>query len=330
MRSARRRQVLRAAALALLLPRPGRSQVSAKARRIGVLMPSTAAATADLIAAFEQGLREHGYAPGSDVAVEYRYSEGRAGRVPVLASELARSAVAVIVSTTDGVVQAIKRHAPRTPIVMVNTSDPVGSGLVETLARPGGNVTGITNLSPEISVKRLELLKEAVAGLARVAYLWNPGLAAAAEAYREIEAGARRLGLELRSVEARRVEDIAPALAAAGSGPQTALLVQAPNPVLYTARTRVAQLALERRLPSMFNRWEYVAAGGMMSYGPSVPQMYRRAASYVDRILKGARPGELAVEQPSHFELAINTGTARALAIGIPRSVLLRADRTLP
>jgi putative ABC transport system substrate-binding protein len=211
---------------------------------------------------------------------------------------------------------------------MVNTADPVGNALVETLARPGGNVTGIANLTPDISAKRLELLKETVTGLARVAYLWNPELAGAAELRDEMEAAARKLRLELRSAEARRTEHIAPAFGTIGSGPATAVLVQAPNPVFYTARKQIAELARAQRLPSMFNRWEYVAAGGLMSYGPNVPDMYRRAAAYVEQILKGAKPGELPVEQPSRFELAINIQTAQALSIVVPRPVLLRADRT--
>lgn len=330
MRCARRRLLLAAASTALLLRHPARAQAQAKMHRIGVLMPSAAAATANLAAAFEQGLREQGYVPGRDVAIEYRYSEGRMDRVPALATELVATAhVEVIVSTTDGVIEAIKRRAPKTPIVMVNTSDPVGNALVETLARPGGNVTGITNLSPEISAKRLELLKEAVPGLMQVAYLWNPDLAGAVELHAEIKAAARALKLELLSAQARRADELEAAFATIGSGPAIAVLVQAPNPLLYTARARIAQLAQARRLPSMFNRWEYVAAGGLMSYGPDVPHMYRRAAAYVDRIFKGASPGELPVEQPSRFELAINTKTADAIGIAVARSVLARADRML-
>jgi putative ABC transport system substrate-binding protein len=324
-----RRRLLAVVTMVLALPEFARAQPAIKLRRVGVLMPSTPAATADLAAAFEQGLRERGYVPGRDLLVEYRYSEGRLDRVQALTRELVDGArVEVIVSTTDSVVQAIKRHAPDTPIVMVNTSDPVGNALVKTLARPQGTVTGVTNLSPEIGAKRLQLLKESVPGLAQVAYLWNPGLAGASDVRAELEAAAFKLKLELRSLEARRVEDIAPALAAIGRGPPTAVLVQAPNPVFYTERRRIAELAQAQRLPSMFNRWEYVAAGGLMSYGPDVPDMYRRAAAYVDQIFKGARPGELAVEQPSRFELAINLHTAQALGIAVPHSVLGRADRT--
>ena len=324
-----RRRLLAVVTIVLALPEFARAQPAIKLRRVGVLMPSTPAATADLAAAFEQGLRERGYVPGRDLLVEYRYSEGRLDRVQALTRELVDGArVEVIVSTTDSVVQAIKRHAPDTPIVMVNTSDPVGNALVKTLARPQGTVTGVTNLSPEIGAKRLQLLKESVPGLAQVAYLWNPGLAGASDVRAELEAAARKFKLELRSAETRRVEDIAPALAAIGRGPAIAVLVQAPNPVLYTARRHIAELARAQGLPSMFNRWEYVAAGGLMSYGPDVPDMYRRAANYIDQIFKGARPGELAVEQPSRFELAINLHTAQALGIAVPHSVLGRADRT--
>jgi putative ABC transport system substrate-binding protein len=324
-----RRRLFAVVTIVLALPEFVRAQPATKLRRVGVLMPSTPAATADLAAAFEQGLRERGFVPGRNLLVEYRYSEGRLDRVQALTRELVNEArVEVIVSTTDSVVQAIKRHAPDTPIVMVNTSDPVGNGLVKTLARPEGTVTGVTNLSPEIGAKRLQLLKESVPGLAQVAYLWNPGLAGAPDVRAELESAARRLKLELRSAEVRTVEDVAPALAAMGHGRTTAVLVQAPNPMLYTARRHIAELARTQGLPSMFNRWEYVAAGGLMSYGPDVPDMYRRAASYIDQIFKGAAPGGLPVEQPSRFELAINLQTAQALGIAVPRSVLGRADRT--
>jgi len=324
-----RRRLVFAAGVVGLLPGLARSQSAAKTRRIGILMPSTAQGTADLVGAFEQGLKERGYEAGRNIELHYRYSEGRMDRVPALASELVDAGAAVIVSPTDDVVRLIKQRAPATPIVMINSGDPVKSGLVESLARPGGNITGITNLSPQISAKRLELLKEAIPGLVQVAYLWNPDLPGAEDVHRELAIAARRLGLELRSAPARRAEDIAAAFATLGGGPAAALIVQAPNPVLYTARNRIAELAREKRLPSMFNRWEYVAAGGLMSYGPNVPEMYRRAAYYVDEILKGARPAVLPVEQPTQFELTINLQTAADLRITLPRSVLQRADKTL-
>jgi putative ABC transport system substrate-binding protein len=328
MASRARRRVVLAAAAVVLLPLDARAQF-AKTRRIGILMPSTAPGTADLVDAFEQGLKERGYQPGRNIALEYRYSEGRMERVPALASELVAAGAEVIMSPTDEVVRLIKQRVPAIPIVMVNSGDPVRSGLVESLARPGGNVTGISNLSPEITAKRLELLKEAIPGLVRVAYLWNPRLPGAEEVYGELESAARLLRLELRSAPAPRAEDIAAAFAALSGGPTAAVIVQAPNPVLYTARKRIAELAREKRLASMFNRWEYVAAGGLISYGPNVREMYRRAAYYVDEILKGARPAAMPVEQPTQFELAINPQTATELGIAIPRSLLLRADKTL-
>jgi putative ABC transport system substrate-binding protein len=317
---------MRFLALALLGISVAAHAQDAKPRRIGLLMPSTQAATANLVAAFEAGLRERGYVKGQNLAIDYRYSEGKAERIARLARELAESGAEVIVTTTDPVVRAVQKEVRAIPVVMVNTSDPVGAGLVQSLAKPGGSVTGLTNFSPEISAKRLELLKEAVPGLSRVAYLWNPDLPAAAAVYRDIESAAGKLGLRVASAEARSAEDIDRALAALGQGPELALLVQAPNPVLYTRRQQIARRAGEQRLPSMFNRREYVSAGGLMSYGPDVPEMYRRAAHFIDAILAGAKPGDLPVEQPSRFELTINAGAARSLGIQVPRTLLLRAD----
>lgn len=302
------------------------AQEPSKLRRIGLLMPSTPAATTNLVAAFEEGLRDHGYVKGQNVAVDYRYSGGHADHVPHLAAELVQAKVEVIVTTTDAVVRTVKQHAPEMPIVMVNTSDPVGGGLVKSLAKPGGNVTGLTNFSPEVSGKRIELLKETVPGLSRVAYLWNPDLAGATQVYRDIQAAGRTLNVAIQSVEVRRAEDVDVAFAALTGTPGTALLVQAPNPLLYTRRADIAQRASEKRMPSMFNRHEYVSAGGLMSYGPNVPHMYRRAAGYVDSIFKGAHPGDLPVEQPSRFELTISLRIARALGLAIPQSVLMRAN----
>ena len=298
-------------------------------RRIGLLMPSTPAATANLVAAFEEGLREHGYVNGKNAAIEYRYTEGRNERVPELTAELARADVEVIVTTTDAVVRTVRQHARSIPIVMVNTSDPVGNGLVESLAKPGGSVTGLTNFSPEISAKRIELLKEAVPALARVVYLWNPDLAGAAAVYRDVVRAGRALGIAIGSAEVRRAEDLEPAFASMGEGPQTAVLIQAPNPLLYTRRQAIARRAAEKRLPTMFNRREYVTAGGLMSYGPNVPEMYRRAAHFIQAIFGGASPAELPVEQPSRFELTLSVKSARALGLALPPSLLLRASEVL-
>ena len=253
-----KRRAFIALAVAVLAAAPARGQQPAPPRRIGLLMPSTAAATTNLVAAFEEGLREHGYLKGRDVVIEYRYTDDRPERIPELAADLAQARVAAIVTTTDAVVRTVMRHTAQIPIVMVNTSDPGGSGLVKELAKPGGRVTGLTNLSPEIGGKRIELLKEAVPEMLRVVYLWNPDLAAAAQAYREIEAAVRLLRIEIRSAEVRRAEDVGIAFAALATGPGTGLIVQAPNPLLYSLRKQIAELANKRRIPSMFNRHEYV------------------------------------------------------------------------
>ena len=323
--NARRRLVV-ASGLLLVGFRPAGAQRAAEPARVGVLMPSTEKATTNLIAAFVEGLRRLGYTPGANIALSTRYTSGQAQQVPKIARELASAGVTIIVTTTDAVVRTVAREAPQAAIVMVNTSDPVGSGLVASLAHPGGNVTGITNLSPEIGGKRVELLKECVPGLSRLAYLWHPGLPGARPAFEEVKQAARRLGLQLLAPEVRRAEQIEPALAELQGSASTALLVQAPNPIFYTQRASICRAATARRLPSMFNRIEYPRAGGLLSYGPNVPDMYRRAAAYVDRILRGARPGDLPVEQPSKFELAINLETARALGVAVPPSMLGRAD----
>ena len=314
---------------AVIAAATARGQQRAAPHRIGLLMPSTASATTNLVTAFEEGLREHGYLKGRDIVIEYRYSDDRPERIPDLAAGLAQARVAVIVTTTDAVVRTVMQHTAQVAIVMVNTSDPVGSGLVKELAKPGGRVTGLTNLSPEIGGKRIELLKEAIPQMLRVVYLWNPDLAGAGQAYREMEAAARRLRIEIRSAEVRRTEDIVVGFAALPTGPGAGLMVQAPNPLLYTVRKQIADLAIERRMPSMFNRHEYVEAGGLMSYGPNVADMYRRAGAYVDAILKGRMPADLPVQQPTQFDLSINLKSAKACGLTIPPSLVLRANRVV-
>lgn len=294
--------------------------------RVGVLMPSTASATANLVAAFVDGLRELGYAPGQNLELTYRYSSAQPDQVGAIAREFVRAELPVILTTTDSVVATVAREAPQASIVMVNTSDPVGNGLVASLAHPGGRVTGLTNLSPEIGGKRVELLKECAPAISRLAYLWNSRLPGAIPAFEEVRQAAQRLRLELSALEVRRADEISRALGEVRDGARTALLVQAPNPMLYTQRALLCRMAKARGLPTMFNRVEYARAGGLLSYGPNVPEMYRRAAGYVDRILKGASPGDLPVEQPSKFELAVNLDTARAIGLVVPPLLVGRAD----
>lgn len=320
-----RRRVLLSGVLVMSLARFARGQASSPT--VAVLMPSTPSATANLIAAFREGLRAQGYR--DDLPVLYRYTEGKADQVPKIARELAQADVAVIVTTTDAVVRTVAQQVPQAAIVMVNAADPVGSGLVASLARPGGRVTGLTNLSPEIGGKRVQLLKECMPLLSRLAYLWNERLPGAMPAFEEIREAAARFGLELVPLPVQVPADIESVLGDLRDGSRTALLVQAPNPMLYTQRSLICRLARAQRLPSMFNRVEYVRAGGLLSYGPNIPAMYRRAAVYVDRILKGAPPGELPVEQPSKFELAVSLDTARMLGIAVPASLLGQADTVI-
>ena len=288
-------------------------------------MPSTPEATANLVAAFEQGMREQGYVQGKDIAVEQRYPGSQPERIIAATDELLRAGARVIVTTTDEVARTVANRAHGVPIVMVNTNDPVGSGLVKTLAQPGGDVTGLTNFSREIGAKRVELLKECVPTLSRLVYLWNSRLAGAGEDLQRIGDACARVQIRFEASDVREPAEIEPAFARITGGRNTALLVQAPNPMFYTQRAAIARLATAKGVPSMFNREEYVTAGGFMSYGPNVAQMFRRAAFYVDRILRGARAADLAVEQPSQFELTVNLPTARALGIAVPPAVLGRA-----
>ena len=324
-----RRRFIAGAAFLLAAPALVHAQPGTRRRTIGVVMPSTASSTANLTRAFEQGLQDLGYARGRDLAVEYRYSDGNGGRIGALAEELGRLHAEVVVTTTDAVVRTVARHTGDIPIVMVNASDPVGNGLVKSLAQPGGKITGLTNLSPEITGKRIELLKECIPGLREVVYLWNPEISGAREVFEQVQSAGQHFALRLRSIEVRRSDDIRAALGRLPAGEGHALLAQAPNPDLYTHRGLICTSAIAARLPSIFNRVEYLEAGGLMSYGPNVPEMYRRAAYYVDRILKGAPPASLPVEQPSKFELAINLRTARLLGVEVPQTLLSRANRTV-
>jgi len=305
------------------------AQQPKKIAKIGYLLPSTPAAVAQNIEAFRQGLRELGYVEGKTVVLEIRYGEGRAERISELARELVGLKVDVIVTATDVAIAAVKRETQTIPIVMANSSDPVGTGFVATLARPGGNVTGNSFMSPELSGKRLELLREVVPGLSRVAFLWNPDVRGAVLDYNQTEGAARSLGLQLQSVEVLRAEDFDRAFSAVTKERARALIMPAGNPVGFANRGQIASFAQKNRLPSMYGQKEYVDAGGLMSYGPSTPDMHRRAATYVDKILKGAKPADLPVQQPTKFELVINLKTAKQIGLTIPPNVLARADKVI-
>ncbi len=305
------------------------AQQPKKITKIGYLLPSTPAAVAHNIEAFRQGLRELGYVEGKTVVLEIRYGEARAERFPELARELVGLKVDVIVTATDVAIAAVKRETQTIPIVMVNSSDPVGTGFVASLARPGGNVTGLSNISPELSGKRLELLREVVPGLSRVAFIWNPDVRGAVLDYKETEGAAGSLGLQLQSVEVSRAEDFDRAFSAVTKERAQAFIMPAANPVAFSNRGQIASFAQRNRLPSMYGQNEYVDAGGLMSYGPSTPDNHRRAATYVDKILKGRKPADLPVERPTKFELVINLKTAKQIGLTIPQSVLYRADKVI-
>ena len=313
----------------LAAPLSADAQQPAKVVRIGFLNPATPAATAHFLEAFRQALRELGYVEGKNIILERRYAEGRVERLPDLAAELVRLKVDVILAVLNPTVQAVKQATTTIPIVMANSVDPVGAGLVASLARPGGNITGLANLGHELSGKLLELLKEAVPGVTRVAFLGDPAVPHSAPAFRETQVAARVLGVELQLVEVRGKAEFESAFSAMTRERAGALIVHTPTPLFFAHRKQIADLAVKNRLPTMYGNRDYVDAGGLMSYGVHVPDLYRRAATYIDKILKGAKPADLPVEQPTRFELVVNLKTAKALGLTIPQLVLIRADQLI-
>jgi putative ABC transport system substrate-binding protein len=297
--------------------------------KIGVLQVGTRAGGAHLFEAFKEGMRELGYVEGQSVAYEHRFGENRTERLHEVATELVRLKMDVIVTSTDQGIAAVKQQTRTIPIVMANSTDPIGTGFVASLARPGGNITGNSAMSPELSGKRLELLREVVPGLSRVAILWNPEIRGAVLDYHETEGVARSLRLQLQSIEVSRSDELDRALSAVTTGRAEALIVPAVNPIAFVDRDKIARFAQRARLPSIFGTRDYVDAGGLMAYGPSVADQYRRAAAYVDKILKGAKPGDLPVQQPTKFELVINLKTAKILGLTIPQSLVQRADHVI-
>ena len=301
----------------------------AKVYRIGVLNATHSAAVAYLGDTLKAGMRELGYVEGQNIVFERRYADSKPERLSELAAELVRIKVDVIVTGTDAAIVALKQETQTIPIVMAASTDPVGTGFVATLARPGGNITGLSLMSPELSGKRLELLSEVVPGIARVAFFWNPDIRGALFEYKETQAAARTRHLQLYSIEARRAEDLERAFAAISNLKAQALIVQAPNPVAVTNQERIVSFAQKNRLPSMFGVSQFADSGGLMSYGSNAAERWRRAAVFVDKILKGAKPADLPVEQPTKFELVINMKTAKALGLTIPQTILVRADRVI-
>jgi len=298
--------------------------------KIGLLTPNTPANSTHLVEAFRQGLKDAGYVEGKSCAIEIRYGEGQPERLPALARELVNLKPDVLVASTDPAIAAARRETRTIPIVMAFSIDPVGTGFVASLAHPGGTVTGVSSIAAaEMSAKRLALLREAVPSLVRVALLWNPDVRGAVFEYKETETTARSLKLEMQSVEVSSVADLDRAFAAVTSQRAQALLLLPGNPVTLAKRGEITSFAQKNRLPAMFPTREYVDLGGLMSYGPSIPAMYRRAAAYVGKILKGAKPADLPVEQPTEFELVVSLKTAKAIGLTMPPSVLQRADQVI-
>ncbi len=308
-------------------PLAARAQQAGKLPTIGFLVSGTPASHGQWFAALVQRLRELGWIEGRTVAIEYRWAEGRTERAAEIAAEFDRLKVDVIVTSGTAFVVAAKQATPVIPIVFAAAGDPVGTGLVASLARPGGNITGLSIQQTDLAAKRLELLREVVPGLRRLAILGNVGGPAVVLDMREVQAAARTLGLDVITLEIRRGEDIVPAFEAL-NGRVEALYVVI-DPLVNTHRIRINTLALAGRVPTMHTFREGVEAGGLMSYGPNVPDLFRFAADYVDKILRGAKPGDIPVEQPRKFDLIINLTTAKALGLTIPEAFLLRANEVL-
>ncbi len=299
-----------------------------KVPRIVYLAASPASANAGRLEAFRQGLRDIGYVEGENIVIETRYADGKFDRLPALAAELVRLKVDVIITAGPPVTRAVKEATATIPVVMAQDGDPVGNGFVASLARPGGNITGMSQLAAEISGKQLELLKETVPKLSRVAVLGTSTRPGNAQALKETELAAETFGVRLQYLDVRGPKDIETAFREARQGRAGAVLVLQ-SPVFTSQRTQVAEFAAKTRLPAIYPQTEYTEAGGFMCYGVNTPDLFRRAAYHVDKILKGAKPADLPIEQPTKFELVINLKAAKQIGLTIPPNVLARADRVI-
>jgi putative ABC transport system substrate-binding protein len=311
-------------ALLIAFSLPAEAQQPKKTPRVGILRLGSP--PDPLIEAFRQGLRDLGYAEGQNIAIELRWTEGRADRLGELAAELVRLKMDVIVAGGGVAARAAKQATGVIPIIVVAVNNPVGEGLVASLARPGGNVTGLSNVSPDLSGKRLETLKDAFPKVSRVAVLYTP--AEEGGQVKATEVAAEALGLQIQPFEIRRSSDIETAFSTMVSGRAEALLVLGSS-ILFEHRTVLSKLPAKSRRPAMYPHIGFVDPGGLMSYGPNFPDLYRRAATYVDKILKGAKPGDLPVEQPTKFDLVINLKAAKQIGVTIPQSMLYRADKVI-
>jgi ABC-type uncharacterized transport system substrate-binding protein len=313
----------------LAAPLAAEAQPVGKVPRIGVIVTATRPETEHLIKALSEGLRELGYVEGRNVMLELRFAEGRQERLPGLVAELVQLKVDVLVTGSNPVIAAVKQATATIPVVMAVSRDPVGAKFIPSLARPGGNITGLANDSaPEIIGKNLALLKEAAPRISRVAFLWNPVPPGADTSRNAVESAARNLGIAFQSVEVRGRNEFEGAFAAMVRERADGVVV-AQDPVTFGSRSQVALLAARSRLPAVYGVKEFAEAGGLMSYGPNIADQFRRAAIYVDKILKGEKAADLPVEQPTKFELVVNLKTAKALGLTIPPSLLQRADQVI-
>ena len=309
----------------LAAPLVAEAQEAGKVARIGVL--NSGSPPAPFVESFKQGLRELGYVEGRNISIEYRWAEGRDERLPGLAADLVRLRVDVIVASSQAAVAA-KQATTAIPIVMAIITDPVRLGLVASLARPGGNATGFATQNDELPGKWMELVKETLPKVSRVAVLFQPTYDGGVQ-LKASEAAARSLGVRLQALKVERPDDFVTAFAEVQKNRAEALIISA-SPLFYVHRTRLVEFAAKHRLPTMYHQSEFVVgSGGLMSYGPDFHDLFGRSATYVDKILKGAKPGDLPVQQPTTFELVINLKTAKALGLTIPQSLLLRADQVI-
>ncbi|HEX2260259.1 MAG TPA: ABC transporter substrate-binding protein [Candidatus Binatia bacterium] len=304
------------------------AQQSAKITRIGYLDAVSLSVNAAPVEAFRQGLRTLGYVEGKNIFIEWRSADGKLDRLPALAAELVHLKVDIIVTGGRSATRADKEATSTIPIVMAQDPDPVGTGFVASLAQPGGNITGLSNLRPELSGKRLELMKEIVPKLARLAVLGTSSVPGNAQSLKEMELGASAVRVQLQYLDVLGPKEIETVFRAASKGRADAVLVLG-SPFLLSHRIQVVDLALKSQLPAIYYSTEFVEDGGLMSYGVNINDLFRRAATYVDKILKGTKPADLSVEQPTKYELVINLKTAKQIGLTIPQSVLYRADRVI-
>jgi putative ABC transport system substrate-binding protein len=324
----RKINVLTLCAMLFALCLSAEAQQPARINRIGILSPSSGSLFSARDEALRQRLRELGYVEGKNVVIEYRYAEGKRERMPDLAAELVQLKVDVTVTTSPSATLAAKKASATIPIVFAAADDPVGTGLVSSLAQPGGNITGFSLMTPDLDGKRLELLKEAFPKVARVAFLWEPGGTRGNLPLTDMEPAAKALGLKLLSLEVRNLDDFEGAFARAKREGAQALITTT-GARINTQLRRVLDLAAKNRLPAIYHYSEFVEAGGLMSYAPDNTDLWRHAAELVDRILKGTKPGDIPVEQPKKFEFVINLKTAKQNGLTIPPNVLARADRVI-